>query len=97
MKVLFLPGTLLSRSPPQQLHNENFVTRDVERRVGCGRRQASHLGRDGGVGHGGGHGDEAVHAAEADSDLEQLGHLCCARLHHNNSEFVSKERATQLD
>lgn len=27
------------------------------------------------MGHGCGHGDEAVHAAEAHGDLEKLGHL----------------------
>lgn len=35
----------------------------------------AHLSGDGGVGHGPRHGDEAVHAAEAHGDLEQLRYL----------------------
>lgn len=35
----------------------------------------TNLRGDGGVGHGRGHGDQAVDAAEAHGDLEQLGHL----------------------
>lgn len=52
-------------------------------------RHVVYLGRDGGVGHGRGHRDEAVHAAKAHGDLEQLGHLLVentTRKHEGNGE-----------
>ena len=56
----------------------------------------SHLGGDGGMGHGPRHGDQAVHAAEADRDLEQLRHLFKQMQKHNGINKTSISYIKQI-